>query len=109
MLKSLFRVMLGGCLISSLYGVNLDFSRQIQRKYWVPSKNFNRHSKNMRVAADHLKIFPSQKLLNRFQRCRLSKRNNTYTLFQVADKKMRAISLPKNEQPRNPYTFLKHK
>ncbi|MDR0392876.1 MAG: hypothetical protein LBH52_01440 [Puniceicoccales bacterium] len=107
MLKSLFGVMLGGYLTVGLYGANVDFSRQIQRKYWIPPKKFSGHSKNVRMPADRLKRLPSRKLLNRFQGCRSSKRDNTYTLFQIADKKTRVIIPQKNETPRSTYNIFK--
>ncbi|MDR2396326.1 MAG: hypothetical protein LBD69_00470 [Puniceicoccales bacterium] len=107
MLKSLLGVMLGGCLGSSLYGANVDFSRQIQWKYWVPPKKFSGYSKSIRMAADHLKNLPSRRLLNRFQGRRSFKKDNTYTLFQIADKKMRVIIPQKNETPRSTYNIFK--
>jgi hypothetical protein len=107
MLKSLFRVLIGGCLGSNLYGSNVDFSRQIQRKYWVPPKKFSGYSKSIRMTAYRLKSLPSRKLLNRFQGCRSSKKNDTYTLFQITDRKMRVITPQKNEKTRNTYNIFK--
>ncbi|MDR1254995.1 MAG: hypothetical protein LBJ78_03155 [Puniceicoccales bacterium] len=107
MLKSLFGVMLGGCLATSLYGANVDFSRQIQRKYWVPPKNFSGYPKNIPMTADRLKSWPSRKLLNRFQGCRSSKKDNAYRLFQIADRKMRVITSQTHEKLQSLYNIFK--
>jgi hypothetical protein len=107
MLKSLFGVMLGGCLATSLYGVNVDFSRQIHQKYWVPPKNFGGHSKSIRTTAGRLKSLPSRKLLNRFQgRCSF-KKDDTCRVFQIADKRMRVLTSQKSENPLSTYNIFK--
>lgn len=93
--------------MSNLYGINVDFSRQIQQKHWIPPKKISGCLKSIRIAADRLKSLPSRKLLNRFQGRYSFKKDNTYTLFQITDRKMRVISSQKNEKPQNTYNILK--